>query len=156
MYKCYSICNQGGINTMTLPSRTIWRYSRFLPHSLQEVETVALSDKKERVRTANPYLIVKQKAFGVELGTLLEFHLCIHIFLPVYRVADHSSINCHLLLEGYNAGFLMGEKKMHLIIFSKGAYGCAQQAMSCLEFTIIRLLAIASILLKPPSFAASH
>lgn len=93
---------------MTLPSRTIWWYSRFLPHSLQEVEKVALWDKKERVRTANPYLIIKQKAFDVELGTLLEFHSCMHIFLPVYRVANHSSINWHLLLEGYNAGFLMG------------------------------------------------
>lgn len=93
---------------MTLPSRTIWWYSRFLPHSLQEVETVALWDKKERVRTANPYLIIKQKAFDVELGTLLEFHSFMHIFLPVYRVANHSSINWHLLLEGYNGGFLMG------------------------------------------------
>ena len=57
---------------------------------LQEVNSVTLSDKKERVK----------KKLGEELVALLELHLTMHDFLWVFRTAD-LLIKSELLLWAY-------------------------------------------------------
>lgn len=90
-----------------------------MPPCLQEVNSVTLSDKKERV----------EKKLGEEVVALLKLHLTMKDFLWVFRTADLLSKSELLLwayqwaLRDYTTRFLYGKQKRHLMIFSKGSSG---------------------------------
>lgn len=90
---------------------------RFTFYSLQEVNTVALSNKNQRARTAN--IIAEQYALCLELVLLRKLHLTI---LRPFRTADLLSNSEHLLLKDYITKSVL-DKKRH----------------ECSELTLIRL-----------------
>ena len=87
-----------------------------------------LSDKDERARNSKHFCCIRVEGFGPRICCFTDFltsHLTMHIFLWVFKAADHLSNSEHLLLKDYciHQDYLLCKTKWYLIIFSQGSYG---------------------------------